>query len=327
MPLSEIYRRQSATRPRSSSSASVRQLEALTALAAAPGRRPRARRAFRGAGRHHHASSRTTAPASSSSSPTTARTPAHPLLLVEHPARVRRALRGRRPTRARRSRALVERGVRIEVGELGFAAYYPPSHYHLLDELLADRFKADLPRPAPDVRRARVARRRRAVRPAHDARRRVPRPHLARRPALGPRARPPQRAARRRLRAPGRAAHRAPARRREARRAGRARGAHQPHHARRAPLARHRRGLPRRRRASWACTSASTAAPSSCSTARRASCATSPSTTRRASSRAGGEYSLPLIAGLVESIRARGVARLRGRGERPAPSAPSTSTS
>jgi PAS domain S-box-containing protein len=44
---------------------------------------------------------------------------------------------------------LIARGVRIEVGELGFAAYYPPSHYHLLDEFSVKRYKVDLPRPLP----------------------------------------------------------------------------------------------------------------------------------------------------------------------------------
>ncbi|HZB47229.1 MAG TPA: GAF domain-containing protein, partial [Pyrinomonadaceae bacterium] len=46
--------------------------------------------------------------------------------------------------------ALLDKGERIEVGELGFAAYYPPSHYHLLDETLPDRGKADVERPAPE---------------------------------------------------------------------------------------------------------------------------------------------------------------------------------
>ncbi|HJQ33401.1 MAG TPA: GAF domain-containing protein, partial [Pyrinomonadaceae bacterium] len=44
---------------------------------------------------------------------------------------------------------LVARGVRIDVGELGYAAYYPPSHYGVLDEFGAHRFKTELPRPLP----------------------------------------------------------------------------------------------------------------------------------------------------------------------------------
>lgn len=45
---------------------------------------------------------------------------------------------------------LIERGVRIEVGGLGCAAHYPPSHHHLLDEFNVLRFKANLPRPVPE---------------------------------------------------------------------------------------------------------------------------------------------------------------------------------
>jgi PAS domain S-box-containing protein len=43
---------------------------------------------------------------------------------------------------------LVSQGLRIKVGELGFAAYYPPSHHHLLEEFSERRFKTGLPRPA-----------------------------------------------------------------------------------------------------------------------------------------------------------------------------------
>ncbi|MBV9210773.1 MAG: PAS domain S-box protein, partial [Acidobacteria bacterium] len=46
-------------------------------------------------------------------------------------------------------RRLIESGVRIEVGELGFAAYYPPSHYYLLDRHLPDRYKTDMSAPHP----------------------------------------------------------------------------------------------------------------------------------------------------------------------------------
>lgn len=51
-------------------------------------------------------------------------------------------------------RKLLESGVPIGVGELGFAAYFPPSHYYLLDRYTPDRFKADLElvRPAEGPR-------------------------------------------------------------------------------------------------------------------------------------------------------------------------------
>jgi PAS domain S-box-containing protein len=44
----------------------------------------------------------------------------------------------------------IEQGVRIEVGELGYASYFPPSHYQLLDDYNANRFKVGLPRPLPE---------------------------------------------------------------------------------------------------------------------------------------------------------------------------------
>jgi PAS domain S-box-containing protein len=40
---------------------------------------------------------------------------------------------------------LIARGVRVEVGGLGFAAYYPPSHYAELDAVFPDRYKTDAP--------------------------------------------------------------------------------------------------------------------------------------------------------------------------------------
>lgn len=46
-------------------------------------------------------------------------------------------------------RELLDGGVQIEVGALGFAAYYPPSHYYLLDRYIADRFKTDSTTPHP----------------------------------------------------------------------------------------------------------------------------------------------------------------------------------
>lgn len=47
-------------------------------------------------------------------------------------------------------RNLLDSGVQIEVGALGFAAYYPPSHYYLLDRYIADRFKTDSIIPQPN---------------------------------------------------------------------------------------------------------------------------------------------------------------------------------
>lgn len=46
-------------------------------------------------------------------------------------------------------RRLLESGVHIEVGELGFASYYPPSHYYLLDRHIPDRYKTDMRAPHP----------------------------------------------------------------------------------------------------------------------------------------------------------------------------------
>ena len=41
---------------------------------------------------------------------------------------------------------LIAEGVRIEVGELGFASYYPPSHHRVLDRVFPERFKTSLAR-------------------------------------------------------------------------------------------------------------------------------------------------------------------------------------
>ncbi|HYN86783.1 MAG TPA: PAS domain S-box protein, partial [Pyrinomonadaceae bacterium] len=49
---------------------------------------------------------------------------------------------------------LIVSGVRIEVGELGFASYFPPSHYHVLDRVFPERYKADVERFAPADRGA-----------------------------------------------------------------------------------------------------------------------------------------------------------------------------
>src|SRR5947209_6846885 len=147
MPLSEIYRDQLAESGEHLS-ASVRQLEALTALAAAPREGRELEELFAGL-----------------ADPITRRTDYRSCLVMlfdeggrqhrrvlSHSSNVPREYiekSNSRPYSREEIVRLVERGVRIEVGELGFAAYYPPSHYHLLDNFMAERFKAGLPRPAP----------------------------------------------------------------------------------------------------------------------------------------------------------------------------------
>lgn len=44
-------------------------------------------------------------------------------------------------------KTITERGVKIEVGELGFASYYPPTHYKILEQYVPNRYKTDLPMP------------------------------------------------------------------------------------------------------------------------------------------------------------------------------------
>ncbi|HZT60949.1 MAG TPA: PAS domain-containing protein [Pyrinomonadaceae bacterium] len=147
MPLSEICADELAA-PEEQLSASVRQLEALTALAAAPRDGRALEELFAGL-------------ADTITSLTDYRSCL--VVLFDDDGQHRRVLShssnvpreylvesGLRPYRRDEVARLVERGVRIEVGELGFAAYYPPSHYHLLDQLNAERFKAGLPRPRPD---------------------------------------------------------------------------------------------------------------------------------------------------------------------------------
>ncbi len=147
MPLSEIYPEERET-PEEYLSASVRQLEALTALAAAPAGDSRAlEELFAGL-------------ADTITNLTDYRTCLVLLFnedgrtrrIISHSANVAREYVAQADARAypRDEMAqLIERGVRIEVGGLGYAAYYPPSHYHLLDGFYARRFKSGLPRPAP----------------------------------------------------------------------------------------------------------------------------------------------------------------------------------
>ncbi|HEX8284251.1 MAG TPA: GAF domain-containing protein [Pyrinomonadaceae bacterium] len=146
MPLSEIH---PAERPTTEEylSASVRQLEALTALAAAPLEAGALEELFAGL-------------ADTITGLTDYRTCL--VLLFDEDGRGRRVLShsanipaeyvaqaGSRPYPREDVARLVARGVRIEVGGLGYAAYYPPSHYHLLEEFYARRFKSGLARPVP----------------------------------------------------------------------------------------------------------------------------------------------------------------------------------
>ena len=147
MPLSEIYPEEREAHEEYLS-ASVRQLEALTALAATPAGDGRAlEELFAGL-------------ADTITDLTDYRTCLVVLFdedggtrrIVSHSSNIPREYvaqaAGRSYPREEVAR-LVERGLRIDVGALGYAAYYPPSHYHLLDAFYAPRFKSGLPRPAP----------------------------------------------------------------------------------------------------------------------------------------------------------------------------------
>lgn len=61
------------------------------------------------------------------------------------PGEIKRIVSGSYPRRD--MRRLIEEGVRIEVGELGFAAYYPPDRSPLLDRFLPGRYKTHLEKP------------------------------------------------------------------------------------------------------------------------------------------------------------------------------------
>ncbi|MFL6336705.1 MAG: PAS domain-containing protein [Pyrinomonadaceae bacterium] len=147
MPLSETYPAESDA-PEEYLSASVRQLEALTALAAAPAGDGRAlEELYAGL-------------ADTITNLTDYRTCL--VVLFNEDGRTRRivshssnvpaeylAQADAHPYPREEVARLVERGLRIDVGGLGYAAYYPPSHYHLLDAFYARRFKSGLPRPRP----------------------------------------------------------------------------------------------------------------------------------------------------------------------------------
>ena len=146
MPLSEVHPAERPA-PEEYLSASVRQLEALTALAAAPREGRALEELFAGL-------------ADTITRLTDYRTCL--VLLFNEDGRGRRILShssnvpceyieraNSRPYPREEVARLVAHGVRIEVGELGYAAYYPPSHYQLLDAFSPRRFKAGLPRPVP----------------------------------------------------------------------------------------------------------------------------------------------------------------------------------
>ncbi|HEY0173828.1 MAG TPA: GAF domain-containing protein [Pyrinomonadaceae bacterium] len=145
MPVSEIHPAERAA-TEEHLSASVRQLEALTALAAAPLEGRSLEELLAGL-------------ADTITGLTDYRTCL--VLLFTEDGRGRRILShssnlppefieeaGARPYPREDVVRLLSGGVRIKVGELGFAAYYPPSHYHLLEEFSPRRFKTGLARPA-----------------------------------------------------------------------------------------------------------------------------------------------------------------------------------
>src|SRR5688572_11704759 len=151
MPLTEIYPAERDERAEESGerlSASVRQLEALTALAAAPHDGRELRSLFEGLA---ESITRVTDYRSCVVLLFTDEAPHRPRVLSHSsniPAEYVSLLSASSFPRGAVA-ALIHGGIRIEVGGLGFAAFYPPSHYHLLDRVFPDRFKADLERRDP----------------------------------------------------------------------------------------------------------------------------------------------------------------------------------
>jgi PAS domain S-box-containing protein len=147
MPLSEIYSGEREA-PEEYLSASVRQLEALTALAAAPAGDGRAlEELFAGL-------------ADTITDLTDYRTCLVVIFnedergrsIISHSSNIPAeyvAQASEHPYPREEVVSLIERGLRIDVGGLGYAAYYPPSHYQLLDAFYARRFKSGLSRPQP----------------------------------------------------------------------------------------------------------------------------------------------------------------------------------
>ncbi|HEU4598005.1 MAG TPA: GAF domain-containing protein [Pyrinomonadaceae bacterium] len=151
MPLTEIYpaeRDERAEETGERLSASVRQLEALTALAAAPHDGRESQSLFKGLA---DSITRVTDYRSCVVLLFTEEAPHRPHVLshssnipAEYVSVISRSSLPREEVAA-----LIRDGIRIEVRGLGFAAYYPPSRYHLLDRIFPDRFKADLERRPP----------------------------------------------------------------------------------------------------------------------------------------------------------------------------------
>jgi PAS domain S-box-containing protein len=146
MPLSELCLEETAA-PEERLSASVRQLEALTALAAAPREGRALEELFAGL-----ADTITQLTDYRSCLVILFGEEGQPRRVLSRSSNVPREYveeSGARPFSREDVARLISQGVRIEVGELGFAAYFPPSRYHLLDRLMAGRFKTGLERPAP----------------------------------------------------------------------------------------------------------------------------------------------------------------------------------
>jgi PAS domain S-box-containing protein len=126
-------------------SATARQLEALTALAAAPGDVRELEEIFAGLA---DTITRLTDYRSCLVVLFSDEPPYHPRVLSYSsnvPARYIALLAAGSYPRNRVA-SLIARGVRIEVGGLGFAAYYPPSHYAILDEVFPERYKTEAQR-------------------------------------------------------------------------------------------------------------------------------------------------------------------------------------
>src|SRR5215211_41248 len=163
MPLSEIFPAEREA-PEEHLSASVRQLEALTALAAAPAGDGRAlEELFAGLADTitNLTDYRTCLVVLFDEDGRTRRVVSHsPNIPAEYVAQA-----GERPYPRAEVARLVERGLRIDVGGMGYAAYYPPSHHHQLAARQRDAAKL----AAQAEREALVNRITRAVRQSLDA--------------------------------------------------------------------------------------------------------------------------------------------------------------
>ncbi len=152
MPLTDIYpseRDERAEETGERLSASVRQLEALTAMASAPHDGRELRSLFDGLA---DSITRVTDYRSCVVLLFTDEAPHRPRVL-SHSSNIPAAyvsLISESSFPREEVASLIRGGIRIEVGGLGFAAFYPPSRYQLLDRVFPDRFKADLERLEPE---------------------------------------------------------------------------------------------------------------------------------------------------------------------------------